>query len=563
MRFEISRVMDTIEQRLTTDVTLAQAVVDLAEVARFVALDGGRPINLLRLGMVVDALSRYLIDAGAMLYPVTGREVLSEAALTSKERMVLGRWADDGLIEVTPVVADRPAEIADFTGLPLIVVRDTPQYAARFPWLADSPERVLRLSPRAGGAVLTPGGEPAPPKDGKERLVVVGKATLPIVPPDPEDPATEKPMATPSPIEDQRADTPGPEEASSDNSDAPAAATATLAGPDADKSDPDKSDVGESDVDKPAAASDMASASASASASDSDSGDPTSGSAASGSAASGSAASDSSDSDTSVSAGIAGSDKSPSSDKSDNSSPKPSPSPEVKGGRPDGLQTFTARGAQRSGRTRVVRRRFTRADPSGVGAALMARQWRCKEPDCPAFGEYRRIGQPVPRMRGGVPACPRHGEAVKDIGPRPAAFAVAIVVDDLARRRFVVAANHPVIVGRDPSDPDEISVGAWLHEAAAAWIAKEHLRLEVTDARLRVTDTSNNGTLIWKRSTPDVKEETQRIYHKSYNLDGWDSIELYTGVELVVGDHRLQTVVGSEPASVLLDAPTVALRLVN
>ena len=99
MRFEISRVMDTIEQRLTTDVTLAQAVVDLAEVARFVALDGGRPINLLRLGMVVDALSRYLIDAGAMLYPVAGREVLSEAALTSKERMVLGRWADDGLIE--------------------------------------------------------------------------------------------------------------------------------------------------------------------------------------------------------------------------------------------------------------------------------------------------------------------------------------------------------------------------------------------------------------------------------------------------------------------------------
>src|SRR3954468_14677032 len=79
VRFEISRVMDTIEQRLTTDITLAQAVVDLAEVARFVALDGGRPINLLRLGMVVDALSRYLIDAGAMLYPVAGREVLSEA----------------------------------------------------------------------------------------------------------------------------------------------------------------------------------------------------------------------------------------------------------------------------------------------------------------------------------------------------------------------------------------------------------------------------------------------------------------------------------------------------
>ncbi|MEV6928674.1 FHA domain-containing protein [Dactylosporangium sp. NPDC051485] len=462
MRFEISRVMDTIEQRLTTDVTLAQAVVDLGEVARFMSLDGGRPINLLRLGMVVDALSRYLIDAGAMLYPVAGREVLSEAALTSKERMVLGRWADDGLIEVTPVVADRPVEIADFTGLPLIVVRDVPQYAARFPWLTDSPERILRLTPRAGGAVLTPGGEPSPPKDGKERLVVVGKATLPIVPPDPDDPATEKPMAEPVTAADETSADSALEE--------PAGETAA----------------------------------------------------------------------------------------------EPSAKPDQdKGGRPDGLQSFTARGAQRFGRTRVVRRRFTRSEPSGVGASLMARQWRCKEPDCPAFGEYRRIGQPVPRMRGGVPACPRHGEAVKDAGPRPAAFAVAVVVEDLARRRFVVDAARPVVVGREPSDPDDISVGAWLHEAAAAWIAKEHVRLSVEAGRLVVTDLADNGTLIWKRSSPDIKEETERIYRKSYRLDGWDSIELYTGVELVVGDHRLQTVVGSEPASVLLDAPTVAMRLVD
>jgi hypothetical protein len=483
VRFEISRVMDTIEQRLTTDVTLAQAVVDLAEVARFQALDGGRPINLLRLGMVVDALSRYLIDAGAMLYPVAGREVLSEAALTSKERMVLGRWADDGLIEVTPVVADRPAEIADFTGLPLIVVRDLPQQAARFPWIADSPERMLRLTPRAGGAVLTPGGEPTPPKDGKERLVVVGKATLPIVPPDPNDPATEKEMAEPEPPS-----TPTPTPAPTDSESADASASA--------------------DTDSPAAAADTPAAAA----------------------------------DTPA---------------------DPPPAPAAKGGLPDGLQSFTARGAQRFGRTRVVRRRFTRADPSGVGASLMAREWRCKDPECPAFGQLRRIGQPVPRMRAGVPACPRHGEAVKDIGPRPTAFAVAIVVDDLARRRFVVGRDRPVVVGREPANPDDISVAAWLHEAAAAWIAKEHVKLEVKDGHLEVTDTSENGTLIWKRPTPDIKEETQRLYRKSYELKGWDSIELYTGVELVVGDHRLQTVVGSEPASVLLDAPTVALRLVD
>jgi hypothetical protein len=421
VRFEVSRVMDTIEQRLTTDVILAQAVVDLSEVARFVGLDGGRSINLLRVGMVVDALGRYLIDAGAMLYPVVGREMLSEGALTSKERMVLGRWADDGLIEVTPLVNDRAVEIADFTGLPIIAVRDQRPYAKRFPWVLDNPERVLRLAPRTGGAVLTPGGDFLPNAEGQEPKVVIGKATLPIVPLEADDE-----------------------------------------------------------------------------------------------------------------------------------------------GEKEGPESFTTRGAQRFTRTRVVRRRFTRAEPSGVGAALMARAWCCVQPECPAFGKDRLIGQPVPRMRAGVPACPRHGESLKDVGPRPAAFAVSVVVDDLARRRFVVRADRPVVVGRQPDDPEQISVGDYLHEAAAAWIAKEHLRLEVQDDALVVVDTSENGTLLWKRPGPDDEAETERLYQKQYKLEGWDSVELYTGVELVLGEHRLATIVGSEaPPSVLLDAPTVATRLVD
>jgi hypothetical protein len=122
-------------------------------------------------------------------------------------------------------------------------------------------------------------------------------------------------------------------------------------------------------------------------------------------------------------------------------------------------------------------------------------------------------------------------------------------------------------VGREPGDPDDVSVGVsvgqWLHEAAAAWIAKEHLRLEVRDESLVVVDTSENGTLLWKRPSPDAEAETERLYRKSYKLDGWDSVELYTGVELVPGDHRLATIVGSDPASVLLDAPTVATRQVE
>jgi|GEM_PF-768214 len=407
--------MDSIERRLTTDVTLAQAVVDLGEVARFAELDGGRPVNLIRVGMAVDALSRYLIDAGAMLYGVVGRELLSEPALTSKERMVLGRWADDGLIEVTTGVADRAVEIADLTGLPLLAVGPYGEFAGRFPWLRDNPERVLRLAPRGGSAVLSPvdGAEVDP---AVARAVAVGKA-----------PVTDGTAAT---------------------------------------------------------------------------------------------------------------------------------------GEVVPLDVFTTHGAQRISHTLVVRRRFIRAAPSEHGAALMTREWRCEDEMCSAFGEHRRPGQPLPRLRDGAPACPRHGSPLRDVGPRPPSYAVSVVVDDLARRRFVVAADRPVSVGVASSEDDEvISVAEWAsHEAAKAWIGPVHVRLEVRDGALVVTDVSRTGTVIWRRSGPDDNGRTSWLRGSSTTLGDWDTVELYTGFELARGDRRLATVVGrAEPLSVLLDAPTVAV----
>jgi hypothetical protein len=573
--------MDTIEQRLTTDVTLAQAVVDLGDVARFVALDGGRPINVLRLGMVVDALARYLIDAGAMLYPVAGRELLSEAALTSKERMVLGRWADDGLIEITPVVADRVVEIADFTGLPLVAVRDPRPFAQRFPWLLDAPERILRLAPRAGGAVLTPAAEDMPLPPSLTPLVARGKATLQIVPLNP--PAEEPTTNGAEPAEIGAASVAdGADEAVTDGDRECAEAaqeTAPAGVSGAPKPKPTVvDDDGETWVRSSAAAAKTAAAAAATSLASS----IATSAAATRSTMDQPAAATNGSNGTSTAAGASaassgdpapitkdGPESLPESLTPDpapggwNESDKPAPSPTVHPPTKTEVESFVVRGSQKFGRTRVVRRRFTRADPSGIGAALLAREWRCVEAECPAFGRYRRIGQPIPRMRAGVPACPRHGEAVKDVGLRPAAYAVSVVVDDLARRRFVVSSDRPVVVGRDPGDPDDIAVGAWLHEASAAWIAERHVRLEVVDSVLVVTDTSENGTLVWKRAMPDSPEETERIYHRSYALRGWDSVELYTGVELVLGDHRLATIVGSEPASVLLDAPTVASRLVQ
>jgi len=421
VRFQLSPVLDAIEQRLTTDVTGAQAVVDLGQVIRAVDLDGGRPVSLVRIGMVIDALSRYLVDNGALLYGVAERSLLSEGALTSKERMVLGRWADDGLIEITSVLADREVEIADLTGLPLITLSARPELAGRYAWLDDETGRVLRVVRREGVLTLVPAridADPAPVGAGSSEGQV-----------------EEGPVVARVPVTDE------------------------------------------------------------------------------------------------------------------------SPPAELPG------QVFAGRGAASTTRTRVSWHRFLTTIPEAGRPAVLERRWRCESPDCPVFGEHRRHGQPVPRLRGEVPVCPRHGEPVSDAGPREWAYPISIVVDDLPRRRVVVRHGEPRVVGRAEDDPDVISVAQWLHTAAARWISPEHLRLTAEAEGLRITDLSEHGTVVWQRTGPDDPGTTHTLRGESYLLGEWDSVELYTGIELMRGDRRLAAVLGqTELASVLQDAPTAAHR---
>jgi len=123
VRFEVSKVLDAIEQRLSIDPAVAAAVVDLGEVSRFDDLDSRSQPNVLRLGHVVDALGQRLGDNAAALYVVADRALMSDTELTSNERMVIRRWSDDGLIEVLPAgtpVVPRVREISALTGLAMI-----------------------------------------------------------------------------------------------------------------------------------------------------------------------------------------------------------------------------------------------------------------------------------------------------------------------------------------------------------------------------------------------------------------------------------------------------------
>ncbi|MFI7601083.1 FHA domain-containing protein [Actinoplanes sp. NPDC049681] len=153
MRFEVSKVLDAIEARLTTDPALARAVVDLSEIVRYADLDGGRPASMLRLGLVIDALGRHVAEENVPVYAVVPRGLLSDADLTSNERMVVRRWADDGVVEVVPQLDDRVYEVAELLGLPVLTRGRAEQFRDRRPWI-EEPGRLLAAVPGAGGPVL-------------------------------------------------------------------------------------------------------------------------------------------------------------------------------------------------------------------------------------------------------------------------------------------------------------------------------------------------------------------------------------------------------------------------
>jgi len=378
VRFEVSKVLDAIEARLTTDPALARAVVDLAELVRYADLDGGRPASMLRLGLVIDAYGRHVAEENVPVYAVVPRGLLSDADLTSNERMVVRRWADDGIVEVVPQMEDRVLEVAELLGLPVLTRVRAEQFRDRRPWV-DEPGRLLAAVPGAGGPVL---------------VARVGRGEIPVA-----------------------------------------------------------------------------------------------------------------------------------------------------------------------------------SDPSPMGAKLLARVWRCPEPNCSSYGaggdadspfaDMRTftspVAQPPPTLKAGVPTCPRHGTRLTDAGARPAVEVLSVRIDGVIRQRFVVSAGKPVVVGRAPEGGSGIMLGQWLSEDARKWISRGHVRLALEGDDLTATDVSTNGTGVRPGGSADDDERVTLARDETRVLAPEDVVELYANVN--VGRSRMWVTGGvSQPASVMAEAPTMAIR---
>jgi hypothetical protein len=383
VRFEVSKVLDAIESRLSTDPALARAVVDLAEIVRYADLDGGRPASSVRLGLVIDALGKYLAEEIAPVYVVAPRGVLSDVDLTSNERMVIRRWADDGKVEVVPQTDDRVFEVAELLGLPVLTRGRGDQVRERRPWV-DEPGRLLAAVSGEGGAtVLVPR---------------VGR------------------------------------------------------------------------------------------------GEP----------------------------------------------PRPT-------------------------------------ERSPIGERLLARVWSCPESNCTSFGSgadpdspfsdmrtfTSPVAQPPPAMRSGAPTCPRHGERLTDAGARPPVEVLSVRIDGVIRRRFVVSAETPVVVGRAPEGGEGIMLGQWLTDEARKWISRGHATFALhPDGGLTVQDVSTNGTGVRPGGSTDDGQRLTLGRNEIRVLGPADVVELFAGVQ--VGRSKTWATGGVvQPTSVMAEAPTIALRKLN
>ena len=131
-------------------------------------------------------------------------------------------------------------------------------------------------------------------------------------------------------------------------------------------------------------------------------------------------------------------------------------------------------------------------------------------------------------------------------------------IDGVVRRRFVVAAGQPVVVGRAPEDGNGIMLGQWLTDDARKWISRGHARFDLDAGELRVQDVSTNGTGIRPGGTGD-EERITLSRDEARVLAPADVVELYGGVQ--VGRAKTWATGGvAQPESVMGEAPTMAIR---
>lgn len=169
--------------------------------------------------------------------------------------------------------------------------------------------------------------------------------------------------------------------------------------------------------------------------------------------------------------------------------------------------------------------------------AVLSRDWRCPEADCPLFGAADRHSTSLPRRRGDRVLCPTHGLPLTDVGPRPSRAQVKILMNGTVRGRFMVTAGEPLAVGRAPADGG-VALGAWIDDTAVDSVSRTHVVLRYDGSGLTVVDErSANGTRV-RRSRPTGDELLPLHHGTQWKLRRGDSVVLHDRLELLPSGRR-------------------------
>lgn len=124
---------------------------------------------------------------------------------------------------------------------------------------------------------------------------------------------------------------------------------------------------------------------------------------------------------------------------------------------------------------------------------VLSRFWSCPDERCPRHEPASKPFVLLPLLSKGRLICDLHGLEMEDRGPRPRMAQLKIVQDGMVRDRFTVAEGQPVVVGRSGVG---VELHPYLNAAGRAHVSRAHLRFDLDETGLTITDLSTNGTIL-------------------------------------------------------------------
>ena len=123
----------------------------------------------------------------------------------------------------------------------------------------------------------------------------------------------------------------------------------------------------------------------------------------------------------------------------------------------------------------------------------------------------------------------------------------------------MVSVGKPVVVGRAPEGGTGMMLGQWLTEDARKWISRGHAKFDAGRRQLTVQDVCTNGTGIRPGGSADDDERVTLEPRRDPYAGPDRRRGAVRGVN--VGRARMWATGGvSQPASVMAEAPTMAIR---